>query len=466
MKNTFLFITGLLLLSSSSACNSKNSTEKTVAKEDNTSENTTGSDKDVLSWEAFTNNEYWNLNSADKSVFVSVKVTGNVKKTEKKRVPLNISLVLDRSGSMSGDAIKFARDAAKFVVEQLSSEDILSIVNYDDAVEVTSPSQPVKNKEILIKKIDEINSRGWTNLSGGSLEGYKQVASTKSSNYVNRVLLLTDGLANKGITEPERLNKIASGKFGEEGIALSTFGLGAEYDEDLLTQMAESGRGNYYYIDKTDKIPEIFAKELDGLLNVVAQNTTVSIELPSGVKCEKVYGYPYTQEGNKIIVALNDIFSKEDKVFLLKVKLIDKNIEKLDFPVEMTYIDADNFAANTKKKNLKVLGTSDKELVTNHKNTKVEELIALFEATDTFDLILSDVDKNNYDTAKKNAESAILRLQEVQKEIPSEDLQKQEQKMKEYLDSMEEVKEMEREEKMIYQKSNKSENYSVKKRKK
>lgn len=463
MKKTLSFFLGIIILSSLSACNSG---KKQQTENGSGTDSIATSNEGVLTWSASLNNQYWDKNGKEKYAYIAVKITGNEKQTEKKRVPLNISLVLDRSGSMSGNAMKFAKDAAKFVVKQLSSEDYLSIVNYDDIVEVTSPSQQVKNKELLIEKIDKITSRNMTNLSGGTLEGYKQVAGTKKSNYVNRVLLLTDGLANTGITNPIQLNKIASGKFQEEGIALSTFGLGSEYDEDLLTQMAESGRGNYYYIDKADRIPEIFAKELEGLLNVVAQNTAVTIELPSGVKCEKVYGYPHIEENGKITVALNDIFTKEDKVFLLKVKIADSQVKELNFPVKMDYTDAETFSSKSVTINLTMQETTDTKQIAEHKSKQVEELIALFEATDTFDLILSDVDKNDYSSAKEKASSAIIRLKAVQKDIPSEELNKQEVKMQEYLDNMDEVQQMNREDKMILQKSVKSLNYERKKMKK
>ncbi len=463
MKKTLSFFLGIIILSSVSACNSG---KKQQTENGSGTDSIATSNEGVLTWSASLNNQYWDKNGKEKYAYIAVKITGNEKQTEKKRVPLNISLVLDRSGSMSGNAMKFAKDAAKFVVKQLSSEDYLSIVNYDDIVEVTSPSQQVKNKELLIEKIDKITSRNMTNLSGGTLEGYKQVAGTKKSNYVNRVLLLTDGLANTGITNPIQLNKIASGKFQEEGIALSTFGLGSEYDEDLLTQMAESGRGNYYYIDKADRIPEIFAKELEGLLNVVAQNTAVTIELPSGVKCEKVYGYPHIEENGKITVALNDIFTKEDKVFLLKVKIADSQVKELNFPVKLDYTDAETFSTKSASTNLTMQETTDTKQIAEHKSKQVEELIALFEATDTFDLILSDVDKNDYSSAKEKASSAIIRLKAVQKDIPSEELNKQEVKMQEYLDNMDEVQQMNREDKMILQKSVKSLNYETKKMKK
>lgn len=466
MNKAIFLSVGLLFLYLAAACNSGQARGNGTSVNESFSEELPTEDPNIesISWEVSANNKYWHKKD-DKYAYIAVKVVGNEKKTDKKRVPLNISLVLDRSGSMTGDAVKYAKDAAKFVVKQLSSEDILSVVNYDDRIEVTSPSEAVRNKEILTRKIDEIYARGMTNLSGGTLEGYKQVASTKKTNYVSRVLLLTDGLANEGITDSEKLNKIPSTKFTEEGIALSTFGLGAEYNEDLLTQMAESGRGNYYYIDAADKIPAIFAKELDGLLNVVAQNATVSIDLPAGVKFEKIYGYTHTEKGGKILVALNDIFAKEEKVFLLKVELTDRNKNELSFPIEITYTDADNFASNTKKGNLNILGTNDIELIAGHKNASTTELIALFEATDAFDVVLSDVDKSNYEEAKVKAKAAINQLQEAQKETPSADLKMQEEKMQEYMNGIDNMKEMEREEKMILQKSNKSVNYSVKKRK-
>lgn len=463
MKKSLSFILGVFVLSSVVACNSGKKQQNATG---TSTQEPTESNEGVLTWTASTNNQYWDKNSNAKYTYISVKVTGNERKSEKQRVPLNISLVLDRSGSMGGDAMKYAKEAAMFVVKQLSSDDLLSIVNYDNTIEVTSPSQKIQNKEVLIKKIETIYARGMTNLSGGTLEGYKQVASTKKSNYVNRVLLLTDGMANEGVTDPAKLCKIASSKFQEEGIALSTFGLGAEYDEDLLTQMAEAGRGNYYYIDKADKIPEIFAKELDGLLNVVAQNATVSIALPSGVTCEKVYGYQHTENKGIVTVALNDIFAKEDKVFLMKVKINDAEIKEVNFPVQLEYTNAETFESKTVKKDLAMQATSDKQLITEHKSKQVEELIGLFEATDTFDMILFDVDKNDYKSAKDKASSAIIRLKEIQEETPSEELKKQEVKMQEYLDNMDEVQQMNRVDKMMLQKSVKSTNYETKKMKK
>ncbi|WP_315817986.1 vWA domain-containing protein [Paraflavitalea speifideaquila] len=173
----------------------------------NASQETGWDSSGAVSWLAQADNKYFLSTSNPQEFYVYLQVRGLETFQEKKRVPLNISLVLDRSGSMRGDKIAFARKAAAFVVEQLGQEDVLSIVNYDDRVEITSPSAPVKNKEALIKKILALQDRGSTNLTGGMLEGYTQVINTKKDGYVNRVLLMTDGLANMGITDPEQIKR-------------------------------------------------------------------------------------------------------------------------------------------------------------------------------------------------------------------------------------------------------------------
>jgi Ca-activated chloride channel family protein len=416
----------------------------------------------AVSWLAQASNKYYLSTSAPQEFYVYLQVRGHETTQEKKRVPLNISLVLDRSGSMRGDKIAYARKAAAFVVEQLGEEDVLSIVNYDDRVEVTSPSAPVKNKEALIKKILALQDRGSTNLTGGMLEGYTQVKSTQKDGYVNRVLLMTDGLANMGITDPEQIKKIAAAKYLEEGVALSTFGLGADYNEDLLTMLAETGRANYYFIDNPDKIPAIFAAELKGLLSVVAQNSLVEITIPDGLECVKAFGYPYEIKGNTVQVRLNDVYARDEKGILFKFRSRGAVGGAVAFKCHLQFTDASSFQTIKDAKTLYLEPASD-ILVRSSENKLVQEMIALFEATESFDAVLAWVDAGQYEQARALADSVVIHLQKKQKNIPSEKLKKQEESIAAYSRDLEKVKQMREEDKKMYQKSNKSANYNLKK---
>lgn len=422
----------------------------------------TSDDNKVINWEVRPGNS-WLLQNSAGDCYLYVNIRSGEGASNKPRVPLNISLVLDRSGSMGGDKIIYARRAAKFLIDQLSTSDYLSIVNYDNLIEVTSPSQPVKNKEALKNAVDKITARTATNLSGGMLEGYAQVKSTRKEGYVNRVLLLTDGLANEGITDPEQLKKLVEKKYQENGIALSTFGLGADYNEDLLTMLAETGRANYYFIDNADKIPQLFARELKGLLSVVAQNAWAQVSIPEGLECQHVYGYPYEVKDGKVMIRFNDIYANDEKAILIKLKSKTRFTDNLRFDCTLGYTDAATFDQVKEGKPVQIKVTTDKELIRTGEEKAVQEMLALFESTESFDEMMSDVDKGNYESARRRGNEAVRILKEKQVMYRSPKLEEQVKKMTTYVQQMDSVKVMHESEKKMYQKSNKSVNYNVKK---
>lgn len=419
----------------------------------------------LISWYAKAGNAYALRNTAG-DIYLYINIQSGRPDSGIRRIPLNVSLVLDRSGSMMGDKIAYAKRAAKFLVDQLGKDDYLSIVNYDDQVEVTSPSQAVKNKEALKHSLDRIFDRGSTNLSGGMLEGFSQVKTTRKDGYVNRVLLLTDGLANEGIVEPAELKRLVEKKYREEGIALSTFGLGADYNEDLLTMLAESGRANYYFIDSADKIPQLFAKELKGLLSVVAQNAMVQISLPPGIKCEKVYGYPYDVKNGQVQVRFNDINANDEKAILLKLRSAAPLQSALDFSCLLSYTDAQSFTQEKEDRQVHVELTGDVSMYEKAQDSTVLEMLALFDATEDFDKVMFAVDEREFKKAKDHGNAAINVLKEKQKKYNSPKLEEQVRKMSEYVQSLDSVEKVTEYERKMFQKSSKAMNYEVKKQKK
>lgn len=416
----------------------------------------------LINWYAKAGNAYAMSNTRG-AIYLYVNIQSGQTDTSQRRIPLNVSLVLDRSGSMHGDKIAYAKRAAKFLVDQLSKDDYLSIVNYDDQVEVTSPSQPVKNKEALKQALDRIGDRGATNLSGGMLEGFSQVKTTRKDGYVNRVLLLTDGLANQGIVDPAALKRLVDKKYQEEGIALSTFGLGADYNEDLLTMLAETGRANYYFIESADKIPQLFAQELKGLLSVVAQNATVQISLPPGMQCEKVYGYPYEVKNGQVQVRFNDINANDEKAILIKLRPNAPLQSGFDLSCVLSYTDAQSFTPVKEESQVHVTLTNDAATYEKAQDAGVQEVLALFEATEHFDEVMMAVDSREYEKAKDKGNQAIIVLKEKQKVYNSPKLQEQITKMSVYVQSLDSVKVATESERKMFQKSNKSMNYEVKK---
>ena len=196
---------------------------------------------------------------------------------------------------------------------------------------------------------------------------------------------------------------------------------------------------------------------------MVAQNALVQVDFPSQLELVKVYGFPSETKGNTVLVRFNDIYADDEKGILIKFKSRLPVKEKIAFSCKMKYTNAKDFEQVTAEKQLTVDPATDTTAINQSKNVLVDEMIALYESTEAFEEILTDVDDGNYDRAKIKADAAIQVLRAKQKYLPSEKLKKQEENLSSYSKEMEHVKAMRETEKKIYQKLNKSANYSIKK---
>jgi Ca-activated chloride channel family protein len=252
-----------------------------------------------------------------KKVYLLARFEAGPSPGDSKRRPLNLSLVIDRSGSMAGDKIDYTRQAAQFLVQHLGTKDMFSVVLYNDRVETLLEPQHVKQKDRLIQLLERIRVRGTTNLSGGWLQGCQHVKDTPGDNMLNRVLLMTDGLANRGITDENRLLQMARQKY-EEGVNTTTMGLGEDFNEDLLMDMANAGGGAFYFIESPEVAPDIFSEELRGLLSVVGQNLNITLDATPHVQSvRQLNAYPRQQNTYQ----LGDIFGDEVKTLVLELTI-------------------------------------------------------------------------------------------------------------------------------------------------
>jgi Ca-activated chloride channel family protein len=254
-------------------------------------------------------------------VSLVIRFGADGKKEDVPRRKLNLSLVLDRSGSMGGTPLRQAIKAAQEVVGEMSDQDLLSVVIYDDDVETIVPHANVKDKKAIQQRIGNVRAGGCTNLAGGWLEGIKNVKAHAKPDEVNRVLLLTDGQANMGITDPAVLKKTA-GEKAREGVVTTTLGFGSGFNEDLLIGMAREAEGNFYFIESPSDVEQVFKIELEGLSTVVGQNVVANVHPSEIVEHGWVLNKYRTQEkGEELVVTLGDVYAVEEKVLALEIQV-------------------------------------------------------------------------------------------------------------------------------------------------
>ena len=214
------------------------------------------------------------------------------------RPPLNLALVIDRSGSMSGSKLSYARKAARFLASELTERDRLAIVTFDEEVNVLVPSQPVRDPLLFISAINTIQAGGCTALFDGWLAGATQVAQQLDATGLNRVLLLSDGQANEGLTEAAAIAAKVEG-LTERGISTSAFGLGSGFDEDLMGAVASAGDGTLAQIESPQQLADLYASELQGLATTLGRKVSLGIRSKGGAELvDQLNDLSLTSAGN------------------------------------------------------------------------------------------------------------------------------------------------------------------------
>ena len=254
------------------------------------------------------------------SAFLKVSLTGFSLPSNAERTPVNVAIVLDKSGSMQREKIQRAREAAVLAINRLDADDIVSVVAYDQVVRIIVPATKVRDKQAIFAAIDSLEAGGSTALFAGVSKGAQEVRKFLDRNRVNRIILLSDGLANVGPSSPLKLGRLGA-SLGKEGISVTTIGLGLGYNEDLMTQLAGLSDGNHAFVENANDLTHIFNAEFGDVLSVVAQQVDVQIRCAPGIRPIQVLGRKADIIGQTVYTRLNQLYGEQEKFILLEIEV-------------------------------------------------------------------------------------------------------------------------------------------------
>ncbi len=236
------------------------------------------------------------------------------------RPPVNLAVVLDRSGSMQGERIRQARLAAIEALRRLDERDYFTLVAYDSGVETLISAQRPVNQAGMEEVINSIQAGGMTALFSGVSQGAAELRRHIEGDFVHRIILLSDGIANVGPSSPEDLARLGA-SLGKENITVSTVGLGLGYNEDLMIRLARASDGNAYFVEGAADLPRIFAGELGDVLNVAARRVRLRIDFANQARPLRIIGREGLITERSVEISLNQLYGGQERFVLVEIEL-------------------------------------------------------------------------------------------------------------------------------------------------
>ena len=347
------------------------------------------------------------------SVVVKVALNG-VTVAAKHRASVNLAIVIDRSGSMSGQKIERAKEAAIAAVERLNENDVVSVIVFDDSVNTIVPARRVTDKPAIASAIRAVRAGNSTAIFAGVSQAASEIRKHGDSGRVNRILLLSDGQANVGPASPDELGRLGAALM-KEGVSVSTVGLGLDYNEDLMTRLAAKSDGQTYFVENSDDLPRIFASELGDAFSVAARDVKLRVKFKNGATPVEIIGRDGRIERDTVTVDFNQLYGNHQKFVLIRTEFTPgeerENREFAEAFVDYRTLDSSTVQKVTTKSTVSF--SRDIKAVDASVNKKVvKETVLNYNAIDTEKAILLN-DARDFTGAKATNLGNVSRAREA-----------------------------------------------------
>jgi Ca-activated chloride channel family protein len=347
----------------------------------------------------------------------------------RERPPLDLVVVLDRSGSMGGDKILAVKQAALDLLKELKPNDRLTLISYSDdvTVHVERLAMDAAGAETVRAQVLPIQPTGGTALGPGLIRGLELLTQAKrSERELAHVMLFSDGQANIGEQSPDVLGVRAADGF-KLGASVSTLGVGLDYNEDLMTRIADQGGGRYHFIKGADEVSRVLADEMAGLVSTTASGIQLELRPAPGVTVARVFGYPAREEQGTTRVAIGAIAANQVREMIVRVHLNSGSGEEVALGVlGMSFVDLTHDGKPGQvEMALALRSSSDEAEIRKSERTEVTVRVAEVESAEQLQLAAKAVESGNYDGAKQVIGASLQALQAQQSATPSPKLQQQ-----------------------------------------